>query len=492
MTMTMTATDSSGRTISSTRSSSDRRVSYILKAFLLLGIALCIPAILFSFVVFSFVGESRMLSTTIEIIAQPTQQQQQQQHNKVDVTRTTSTTRTMTTPSSLEQNYDDHEVVATVAVANLLRSSSSSSSSSNSGGGVEEIVIMPELQNSSCPYSDIIQTKIGLFDFEKSNSTQRHDFNTTVLVVAANYAYYNMLQNWEYLAKEQGLKWIVLALDQKLYELLGPERAIPPSSLYAVDGAHGWGHGNFTKISCNKIRMTLDLATCGGDDSQLVDGIVFTDADNIFLKNPFEHDFGALIKSQKYDYVYQSNHEPTHGQPRTDECLLGKPRKEANTGFYYFKSQSDVYKTIAQATLDRCDLKNNKLDDQSLFWQEFWKYQKEKKQQNQNTNTNTTIIGDGSNIDFHHCGLEYDNNNNDPTASTSNTNVFNYCCLDPYYYPIGKHGHRQGPPNKDPITYHANYAQQYGRKVEKLMYSRKDHYGWDQSRFNDGIGGILF
>jgi hypothetical protein len=481
--ITMTTTNSSGRTISSTRSD-NRRVSYILKSFLLLGIALCIPALLFSFVLFSFVGESRMLSTTIEIITQPTQQQQQ---HKVDVT-----TRTMTTTSSLEENDDHEEVVAAVAVANLLRSSSSSSSSSSSGGGsVEEIIIMPELQNSSdCPYSDIIQNKIGLFDLEKSNSTNKHDFSTTILVVAANYAYYNMLQNWEYLAKEQGLKWIVLALDQKLYDVLGPERAIPPSSLYAVDGAHGWGHGNFTKISCNKIRMTLDLATCGGDDSQLVDGIVFTDADNIFLKNPFEHDFGALIKSQKYDYLYQSNHEPTHGQPRTDECLLGKPRKEANTGFYYFKSQSEVYKTIAQATLDRCDLKNNKLDDQSLFWQEFWNYQKEKKKQQ--TQNNTTTIGDGSaNIDFHHCGLEYDNNNNDPTAVVS-TNVFNYCCLDPYYYPIGKHGHRQGPPNKDPITYHANYAQQYGRKVEKLMYSRKDHYGWDQSRFEDGIGGILF
>ena len=49
-----------------------------------------------------------------------------------------------------------------------------------------------------------------------------------ILLVSSNYAYYNLLQNWEYLAKELGFKWAVLVLDEDLFEELGPKRAVPP------------------------------------------------------------------------------------------------------------------------------------------------------------------------------------------------------------------------------------------------------------------------
>lgn len=207
--------------------------------------------------------------------------------------------------------------------------------------------------------------------------------------------------------------------------------------------------------------------------------VVFTDADNVFFKNPFEHDFGRLIKSKKFDYLYQPNHPAL--KPLHDQCLHGNPRKEANTGFYYFNYESNIYQSIADATLERCQDPKNKKDDQSTFWEEFWKVERKLK-------------GAKDSHSFQHCALpEYENPDLVPEVQNAagNKNIFRYCCIDPYYYPIGDHSKRKGPSNRDPITYHANYAKTYGKKVEKLVYARSDKYGWDMSRFKDGIGGVL-
>ena len=69
--------------------------------------------------------------------------------------------------------------------------------------------------------------------------------------------------------------------------------------------------------------------------------------------------------------------------------------------------------------------------------------------------------------------------------------AFNYCCLDPYYYPTGKHDPSEGPINQDPITYHANWVLSYKIKVQKLIFSRRDHHGWNESRFLGKHGGLL-
>jgi hypothetical protein len=52
-------------------------------------------------------------------------------------------------------------------------------------------------------------------------------------------------------------------------------------------------------------------------------------------KNPFEHDFGCLVESQMYEYIYQSNFPPTGGKAGTNQCLHGNPRDEGNTGFLF-------------------------------------------------------------------------------------------------------------------------------------------------------------
>jgi len=313
--------------------------------------------------------------------------------------------------------------------------------------------------NDKCP--SVIRKKVGLMDDSSG------DFDDTVLLVSSNYAYYNFLQNWEYLASQLDLRWAVLALDEKLYNVLGPDRAVPPQANYSVSGGHGYRENLFQKITCNKMRMVLEIA------KNCEVNVVFTDVDNVFFQNPFDHDLGRLIASKRYSYIYQPN-IPVK-RPREHWCMMrGSPDKESNTGFYYIKHNSPIYESIVDKTLERCGEPDNEIDDQTLFWQEFWKVENSRKGE------------------FHHCKFdEYQ----DPTAVAetkgSANATFHWCCMDPYYYPIGKHDRRGGPSNRDPVTYHANFASSYGRKVQKLIFVRKDGYGWQKSRFEDGEGGLL-
>lgn len=122
------------------------------------------------------------------------------------------------------------------------------------------------------------------------------------------------------------------------------------------------------------------------------------------------------------------------------------------------------------STLQRCDDPENEFDDQRLFWEELWKIR----------------------TNFSHCEYkEYLDPSNVNLEESQGDFRFHFCCMDPYYYPIGQHDPSTGPLNKDPITYHANYVWGYEAKVQKLVDSRWDHYGWDESRFIDGHGGVL-
>jgi len=318
-------------------------------------------------------------------------------------------------------------------------------------GGVEQ---------DQCP--SVIRKKVGLFNEETSSSPLKDDFKDTILLVSSNYAYYNMLQNWEYLANELGLKWAVLALDERLYEELGPEKAVAANHSFSVSGAQSFRRRDFSTLTCNKMRMAHDITT------KCKVNVVFSDADNIFFKNPFEHDLGRLIRSKRYDYLYQPNHPAK--EPRKDRCIQGQPRKESNTGFYYISHGNEVYKRVLEATLEKCQGEGNVIDDQTLFWESFWKLKNE--------------IEGSKKGNFHHCGSEeYDN----PDVFLTKAS-FMWCCVDPYYYPIGS-----GLNNRDPVTYHANWVggRGYDGKVEKLSNIRPDKHGWNQSRFKDGVGGIL-
>jgi Nucleotide-diphospho-sugar transferase len=305
-----------------------------------------------------------------------------------------------------------------------------------------------------CPLA--ARNNVGLFDttLKSTQSDFQDEFRNVILLVSCNDAYYDMLLNWEYLAKQLGLVWVVLALDEKLYRKLGPERAIAPEDGFSVSGVQG----RFNMLSCNKMRMVMKVAhDCDVD-------VVFSDVDNIFYHNPFEHDLGRLIHSQRYEYIYQTNGAaPAH--PLKDDCLKGKHNVEGNTGFYYVSRMSGTMHNIVNATLERCAAADNELDDQSLFWKEFHKVRRQRIQQE---------------TPMHHCDVpEYLEPTSQNRAHAENSSTFNYCCLDPFYYPVG----RPHPPrNSDPITYHANFVRGHKGKVQKLRNSRSDGYGWDEER----------
>ena len=334
---------------------------------------------------------------------------------------------------------------------------------------LNEIEDSPQISDSSVLLEDgggfcpsLIRNKVGLFNEKTSNSTVKDEFPDTVLLVSSNYAYYNMLQNWEWLANQLDLKWAVLALDDKLYDELGPERAVAPDESFSVSGPQSFRRGEFHTLSCNKMRMALEIA----DNCKV--NVIFTDADNVFFKNPFEHDLGKLIRSNRYDYLYQPN--KVGRGPREHKCMMGTPDKEHNTGFYYIRHGTEVYKRVVESTLERCHRPENRIDDQTLFWEEFWKLKKKL---------------NGS-VKYQHCGYDDAILHLGDGGETSST--FRWCCMDPYYYSIGKTIKK---PNRDPITYHANYARGYAEKVKKLQSIRPDTYGWNQTRFIDGKGEIL-
>lgn len=280
-------------------------------------------------------------------------------------------------------------------------------------------------------------------------------FQDVVLLVSSNTAYLDFLQNWEYLASQLHLQWAVLAMDEDLHHQLGEERAVPSLSEYSVLGVQHFRKGGFNTLTCNKMRMVLSVAEeCDVD-------VLFTDADNIFYHNPLDHDLGRLVESRRYDYIYQPNSKNVGAEPRNHQCLQGHPEREANTGFYYMNRNSHFMKHVINATLYRCEQPSNRLDDQTLFWQEVWKH---------HLDDNTAM---------HHCKLDEYESPSTVNLEASKDVDFSFCCLDPHYYPIG---FADPPYNNDSITFHANYAKGKEGKIQKLLRSRSDQYGWNTTR----------
>ena len=296
-------------------------------------------------------------------------------------------------------------------------------------------------ENTKCPRS--IQKARGIF----RNKTLIEGLERVVLLTAANSAYYDFLQNWEYMAGQLGLQWVVLAMDEPLYRTLGPERSIPTDARYAVNDAVNFREQGFNMLSCNKLRSVLHiLEACDVD-------VVFSDSDNVFFENPFQHDLGKLIRSgANYDYVYQPNTGRV-SQPRQHACLANGERvKEGNTGFYYISRNSETLKQVIRDALAVCAQPENKFDDQKLFWNELRKHP------------------------TRHCtAAELDSPNVIAPDSSSNTTA-SLCCLDPFYYPTGR------MPRENMITFHANFCRGKDAKVDKLQHARKDGYGWDPAR----------
>mmetsp|Transcript_6345 Transcript_6345/g.14979 ORF Transcript_6345/g.14979 Transcript_6345/m.14979 type:complete len:376 (+) Transcript_6345:77-1204(+) len=288
-----------------------------------------------------------------------------------------------------------------------------------------------------------------------------------VLITAANNGYYDILKNWEYLAGVQGLQWAIAALDQEIYERLGPNRAFPTDSSFAIPNVTSWRETAFNQISCNKLRMVLRIL----EDCDL--DVVFSDPDNVFLKNPFAHDMGQLIQSGDYDYIYEIN-SAVSDTPRTyvekGEVNIEGQRfevAEGNTGFHYLSRKSSWLKKLIKITLEQCASPDNQLDDQVLFWNLL------------RQNLPYRVCSESSKV-----GATTWVYHNVPKKNPDSFGaILSICYLDPYFYKVGREAPLSQNHQRDMVVFHANYVMGKPNKIKSLKENTWEGQGWHMSRF---------
>lgn len=317
----------------------------------------------------------------------------------------------------------------------------------------------------TCP--EAVLKKSGIYRNER-----KHDFSGIVLLTASNSGYDDMLFNWEFLADRLGLKWVVASLDEDLHQKLGLERSFVTNSSFSVGQVTKFRQKGFNKLTCNKLRMVLQvLEDCEMD-------VVFSDTDNVFMKDPFSHDFGELMQHGTYEYIYQVNSNKANSSaPRShielEEGAHASTVKEGNTGFHFLSHKSKMLKEVISSTLDQCDAPRNNMDDQRIFW---------------------NILRSGE-IPFRMCrhpqpGSEWVYNSLALERKQShNDNILSLCFLDPYFYRVGL-PHPNKTMQNDMVTYHANHIVGKEKKIKRLIRYTPNGIGWNTSRWNVSLNGI--
>jgi hypothetical protein len=321
---------------------------------------------------------------------------------------------------------------------------------------------------------------------------QQFIFNNTVLLTSANMDYLDILQNWQYLARTHNLSFAVLAMDDTLYEFLGDDASVP-SDTVSVSGEMHFRQEGFNTLTCNKLRQVLKvLESCQVN-------VVFSDCDNIFLRDPFRGtELGKLIQSGQFDYIYQSN-DPVYSNKKRQRSRNSIP-EQANTGFYYQSHANAFFKQVIRDTLVACSIadKHEKYrDDQTLFWKSLHNRNKKGGGVQRrggiiwwNAQRLRYLFGAGP---VRHCQpaqvhaivesrWKPDAKTRRPVGRSDDEVTVTgatMCGMDGWYHPIGEPAI---PSNPDPVTYHANFAVGKKAKIEKLKTCRSDGYGWDPSR----------
>jgi len=292
----------------------------------------------------------------------------------------------------------------------------------------EELALRKELVR-------VVKLRKGIY----KDKAAHPEFASTVLVTATNSAYKKFFKNWECVAEKHGLDFAVVANDDESVSQIGTDRVIPVVG-HKVSEMVGWGNIKLDYVGRNKMMTIVQLITLTGLD------VVFTDCDNVFLRDPFAPgaSLGDLIRSQQYNYIYQPE---LHARPKEG---YKSPGDGGNTGFFYAQGSKKPQKVAAlfQAVVDRVDshIENGKGGaDQPIFWQVFNEMLKKK---------------DGTSLFkcVKLCGKK-------ASCQTEDADTLDYCGLDPFVHPTGWEDIEKW---KDTvITYHSNYASN-DDKIAKL------------------------
>ncbi|CAK9066666.1 unnamed protein product [Durusdinium trenchii] len=314
-----------------------------------------------------------------------------------------------------------------------------SAATSVPGPALPEVPARPSAQ-------EVLRRRAGLYA-DKSRVPQ---FRDVVLLTVANAAYMDFLLNWECHARRLGLDWVTLALDQEAFEQLDKTQALLATGQTAAKPLEYLSKG-FNLMSMNTLASVFDVMKEGFD-------VVFTDSDNVFLSDPFAAgvSLGELIRSKRYDYIYQLNWPgPRHYEP-------GAEVNEGNTGFYYASMRKPQIMTqLWEAVLKECRQRPN-MDGQPNFWSALRRLRK----------VNVSPC-------FRMCRQESQCN------SSAQAEILEYCEMDPYV-------HRTGWGKRDehgPVSYHANFKVGRKPKIAALQGMKADGRRDPESQ-SPGVGTV--
>ena len=286
---------------------------------------------------------------------------------------------------------------------------------------------------------EVVQKRAGVY----ADKGAHPEFANVLLLTAANYAYFAIYQNWRCNAERHGLDWAVVANDEEAFEKLGADRALLAIG-EKVSGMNGWGSAKLDSVGRNKMFMVLTIMRVSGY------GVVFTDADNMFRGDPFARGvhLGDLIRSEKYDYVYQ---EELAKAPDKGHVV---PGDGGNTGFFYATPRRNqkmvAFFGAVVAEVDRQREESFRKHgerlgaDQPIFWQVM-----------QLLRATGGKAGPGGFRCVKLC-------NQSPTCQAPDEDTLQYCSMDAFMHPTGW---EVPPPER--VTYHANYAAN-NDKIAKL------------------------
>jgi len=322
---------------------------------------------------------------------------------------------------------------------------------------------MPNTKN-GCPA--VVKAATGIYKSHLISNRSRR-FDNTILMTTANYGYLDILQNWAYMADQIGLKYLVVAMDDFVFNELHFQHQEHPEIFQHIisseekmpTGQYKFRETAFNKISCNKFKIVLHLMNqCNVD-------IVFSDVDNVLFQDPFQHQMGQMIYSHQFDYLYQPNVYPEIAQKKAGtfwETREGQSiPDEANTGFYYLSSAALVIKEMLSETLLKCE-EEDEYDEQHLFWSVV--------REARFNQSKTRPLSHCTSLQVKSILTVNDSLSNQHGKESNATRL---CPLDPFYHPTGKASPRRA---RHWVSYHANYS---GKGKQKKIDKLKKARGWN-------------
>ena len=285
----------------------------------------------------------------------------------------------------------------------------------------------------------LVKRTAGIYE----DATKVGDFEDVILVTAGNFGYVDMYTNWACHARRLGLKWLLIASDEEIYNEAGPDQAILSQNAAAVTSeATRFREVGFNLITCSKLQDVMRIS-----QSARVD-VVFSDCDNVFRADPFAMgaSLAEAIRSRLYEYVYQHNE---------NQSTWATEPFEGNTGFYYISGRRKRagLRNLYSEALHSC--KNRpEIDDQTNFWDAF-----------RHMRSGVAYVRwrrTGGSL-FSHRGAPFKSARFCSRDKIFDRRILSYCSLNASQHPVGFHDELSAM-----VTYHANYRVGHDSKKERL------------------------